>query len=111
MQSSTLIFAAFLVAFAAVNAANEIKSLPGVQFDIKFKHYSGYLQVSKTHFLHYWFVESQNNPARDPLIFWFNGGPGCSSLDGLLNEMVHMKLIQMGKLCVQILMHGIPLLQ
>jgi cathepsin A (carboxypeptidase C) len=88
MRSTFLFAAAFLAVFASVVfGANEIKSLPGVQFDIKFKHYSGYLQVSPTHFLHYWFVESQNNPARDPLIFWFNGGPGCSSLDGLLNEM------------------------
>jgi cathepsin A (carboxypeptidase C) len=67
--------------------ADEIKDLPGVNFSINFKHFSGFLQASPTHFLHYWFVESQNNPAKDPLIFWYNGGPGCSSIDGLLNEM------------------------
>ncbi|VDO71097.1 unnamed protein product [Heligmosomoides polygyrus] len=71
----------------AVCQAQEIKQLPGVGFELNFRHYSGFFQVSDTHLLHYWFVESQSNPSKDPLIFWFNGGPGCSSLDGLLNEM------------------------
>ncbi|CAK5014511.1 unnamed protein product [Meloidogyne enterolobii] len=35
--------------------------------------------------LHYWFVTSQNKS--DKLIIWFNGGPGCSSLTGLLDGM------------------------
>lgn len=36
--------------------------------------------------LHYMFVESQNDPATDPLIIWFNGGPGCSSMLGWAQE-------------------------
>jgi cathepsin A (carboxypeptidase C) len=48
--------------------------------------YSGYLDVTDTKSLHYAFVESQNDPANDPLIFWFNGGPGCSSLMGFFTE-------------------------
>nr|AIC75882.1 serine carboxypeptidases [Radopholus similis] len=72
----------------AENEEDEITDpLPGLNFEPNFKHYSGFLQVSPTHFLHYWFVTSQGDAARDPLVFWFNGGPGCSSLDGLLNEM------------------------
>ena len=48
--------------------------------------YSGYLYVSDTKALHYYFVESQNDVYADPLVLWTNGGPGCSSMLGLLQE-------------------------
>ena len=47
-----------------------------------FDMYSGYLDVSATKKLHYWFVQSQNDPATDPVVVWMNGGPGCSSMEG-----------------------------
>uniref|UniRef100_A0A914HZ48 Carboxypeptidase n=1 Tax=Globodera rostochiensis TaxID=31243 RepID=A0A914HZ48_GLORO len=67
--------------------ADEIEALPGLGEAPNFKHYSGYLKSADKHFLHYWFVTSQNDPCQDPLVFWFNGGPGCSSLGGLLEEL------------------------
>lgn len=74
-----------LLAPAAI--AIQVGRLPGQNFDINFKHYSGYLDGSPTHKLHYWLTESQGDPAKDPFLVWMNGGPGCSSLDGLLSEL------------------------
>ena len=52
-----------------------------------FGMYSGYLPVDGTkNKLHYILAESQNDPATDPLVIWFNGGPGCSSMLGFLQE-------------------------
>lgn len=50
--------------------------------------FSGYLDIPNSlgKSLHYMFVESQNNPEKDPLVLWLNGGPGCSSLDGFYYE-------------------------
>lgn len=76
----------FQVGAWAQYAPDEVSNLPGMGFKPNFKQWSGYLQARPGKFLHYWFVTSQSNPAKDPVVLWLNGGPGCSSLDGFLSE-------------------------
>lgn len=68
-------------------AADEIINLPGLSHNISFRHFSGYLSGVEGKHLHYWFVESSRSPADDPVVLWMNGGPGCSSMEGLLAEL------------------------
>lgn len=84
---------AFLAALAVARAdfspealADEVVNLPGLNEPINFRQFSGYLSIGNTKYIHYWFVQSENDPANDPLVFWTNGGPGCSGLLGFMTE-------------------------
>ena len=48
--------------------------------------YSGFVDASETKRLHYVFAESLDSPTTDPVLIWFNGGPGCSSMLGFMQE-------------------------
>ena len=73
---------------ADLSSRSEVTSLPGFDGELLSKHHSGFLTVDLelgSH-LFYYFVESEGNPAEDPVVLWLNGGPGCSSFDGFVYE-------------------------
>ena len=79
------IFALSCLAAAAMAARKEDKmanlpDAPEWQSDM----YSGYLYVNDSKKLHYTFAESLDKPETDPIVIWFNGGPGCSSMLGMM---------------------------
>jgi len=66
-------------------ANDEIRHLPGWDHPLPSRQFSGYLKVGSRH-MHYWLVECEKDPSSAPTVLWLNGGPGCSSLDGLVYE-------------------------
>jgi serine carboxypeptidase-like clade II len=73
---------------ACLATAEPVISLPGLNSPLPSQMDSGYITVDEAHgrALYYFFVESQRAPTTDPLVIWFTGGPGCSSLIALLSE-------------------------
>ena len=56
-------------------SVSPVNTLPNAAF-FRSHHYSGYLHISETKRIFYYFVESENDPLNDSIVFWMNGGPG-----------------------------------
>ena len=69
----------------AAPAGDVITSFPGFGPPLS-DAWSGYLDIPDGKHLHYVAYASQGDPAVDPVVFWFNGGPGCSSMEGGFQE-------------------------
>ncbi|KAJ7655896.1 Alpha/Beta hydrolase protein [Mycena rosella] len=48
---------------------------------------SGYGDIAADKSIFFWYFAARQNPATAPLALWFNGGPGNSSMLGLLQEL------------------------
>ncbi|KAF2204046.1 alpha/beta-hydrolase [Delitschia confertaspora ATCC 74209] len=50
------------------------------------KQWTGWLDIGPKH-LFFWYFESQRAPKTDPFLLWLTGGPGGSSMVGMLQEL------------------------
>eukprot|EP00760_Papus_ankaliazontas_P029549 PhM_4_TR4289/c0_g1_i1/m.93394/K16297/SCPL-II; serine carboxypeptidase-like clade II len=75
-----------IIALATNSAQDRVKALPDAP-PLPSDMYAGYIHLSSNRSAYYVLFESQRTPATDPLVVWYQGGPGSSSLFGAFAEI------------------------
>ncbi|KAL3674156.1 Cell death protease [Phytophthora oleae] len=72
-----------------------VQNLPGLDPKAEVTQHAGRIALhdSDKNKIFYWHFQAAQNPTKAPLIIWLNGGPGCSSLQGLFLGNSPFKLV------------------
>lgn len=70
-----------------MNKIDIVDRLPGYDGSLPYKTHSGYVHIGDGRNIFYILVEAKTNAKKAPLLFWTNGGPGCSGLMGMFEEL------------------------
>ncbi|KAJ0630016.1 putative peptidase S10, serine carboxypeptidase, alpha/Beta hydrolase [Helianthus annuus] len=89
MESRYITLSLFIIFVTFSNSKSIVKKLPGYPGDLPFTLETGYVGIGAENEIQffYYFVESQNDPANDPLLFYLTGGPGTSGLFPFLYQI------------------------
>ncbi|XP_078171150.1 serine carboxypeptidase-like 11 isoform X2 [Carex rostrata] len=79
-----------------VASVTVVKHLPGFNGPLSFYLETGYVLVDEVNGgeIFYYFVESEGNPAEDPILLWLTGGERCSAFSGLAYEIGPIRFVK-----------------
>ncbi|KAL3371942.1 hypothetical protein AABB24_008470 [Solanum stoloniferum] len=91
-----LLFFLLLLQQQQADSYSKVEYLPGWQGRLPFPLETGYVGVGKDEEvqLFYYFLESESEPTTDPLLIWLSGGPGCSSVIAIVDEIGPVRFVE-----------------